>query len=66
MSITYSADVFCDNCGDWTHGITSAKPSGMVRPARKQAMSKGWSYDPKGDLKDLCPDCLEKYRRGEL
>lgn len=36
MSITYTADVFCDWCGDWLHGTFGHAPPGK-REARKAA-----------------------------
>lgn len=64
MSITYSADVFCDNCGNWTRGVVSDKPSGMAKPALAKAKREGWSRDVNSLFTDLCPDCLGNHRRG--
>ncbi len=66
MSITYSADVFCDKCDNWIHGVTSDKPTGMARPALKIAKDNGWSRDVNSTLVDLCPSCLEDFRKGDL
>ena len=64
--IRYTADVFCDNCGCWIHGIIGSKPSGLARPALAEAKRHGWSRDVKSIFTDLCPTCLKKHQRGEL
>ncbi len=67
MSVVFSADVFCDNCSDWVHGVTSRTRGALVQKARDTARKAGWSYSPgKTNYRDLCPPCLEKFKRGEL
>lgn len=63
MTVRYTADVFCDRCGNWTHGVTGDKPTGLAGPALRAAKRAGWSRNVKSPLLDLCPDCLEEGRR---
>lgn len=63
MSVTYSADVFCDKCGDWIHGTTSNEPRGIAREALKIAKKEGWSRDVRSTYLDLCPNCLKEFRK---
>lgn len=62
MTVRYTADVFCDNCGDWVHGVTSAKSVGIASAALKAAKAGGWSRDVKSAFMDLCPKCLIEHR----
>jgi hypothetical protein len=67
VSITITTDVMCDGCGDWTHGVTGAGPSGVA--ARRVAKRCGWAHvkgAPGGGMLDLCPECVAKrvVRRG--
>lgn len=58
MSITYTADVFCDGCNDWTSGIASGNHEGLVRPARQVAHRAGWiTKKTASGYVDLCPRC---------
>lgn len=63
MSLTYTCDVFCDRCGNWVHGVTTNKATGLARPALAEAKKQGWSRDVKSTLTDLCPKCLAKSRK---
>jgi hypothetical protein len=63
MSVTYTCDVFCDRCGDWTHGVCSDKPTGLASKALKIAKKEGWSRDVKSTFLDLCPNCLNEFRK---
>lgn len=53
VSVTVTRDVFCDECGDWTHGVVNED----AKAARRVARREGWVYR-KG--KDLCPQCKGK------
>ena len=66
MTVRYTADVFCDNCGDWVHGTVSHKPTGLARPALEVAKNAGWSRHNASDYLDLCPTCLQDYQEGRL
>lgn len=66
MTIRYTADVFCDRCGNWVPGLTSEKPSGLARPALSLAKKAGWSRDTKSTYLDLCPKCLDENRRNPI
>jgi hypothetical protein len=57
MSIVYTADVFCDgdDCSQWTHGSTGAKPPLKWR-TRMQARSDHWVHV---SGKDYCPKCAK-------
>jgi len=55
MTVRYTADVFCDRCGDLVHGVTSVKPVGIASAAIKAAKAAGWSRDVKSTFMDLCP-----------
>lgn len=63
--IAYTADVFCDRCGDWTHGVTSNERKRQATEARDVAKLHGWSHSRKSEFPDLCPECLAIVRRGE-
>lgn len=63
MTLRYSADVFCDRCGNWIHGHVSHKAEGLARPALAVAKRAGWSRDVKSKFTDLCPHCLDAVRR---
>lgn len=65
MSLSYTCDVFCDHCGNWVHGVTANKPTGLARPALSEAKKQGWSRDVKSTYTDLCPACLTAVRQGE-
>lgn len=62
MTVIYTADVFCDKCGDWTHGVTLDRNSGLARKAVTVSKSEGWSRDARSQYLDLCPKCLEEFR----
>ncbi len=63
MTVRYTADVFCDRCGNWTHGVTSDRHTGLAMPALAKAKRNGWSRDVKSTCTDLCPDCLREARK---
>lgn len=63
MTVRYTADVFCDKCGRWVHGLVSDKSTGLARPALQVAKRDGWSRDVKSLYTDLCPSCLDEQRR---
>lgn len=63
MTIIYTADVFCDRCGNWIHGCVSERNTGLARPALKAAKNEGWSRDVKSTYLDLCPKCLIEARK---
>ncbi|MDD2741265.1 MAG: hypothetical protein PHV02_03270 [Rhodocyclaceae bacterium] len=60
MTIRYTADVFCNGCGNWMHGKTSDKPTGLARPSREAARKAGWSHSNTSIASDLCPECMRK------
>ena len=64
MSITYTADVFCDGLGciNWTHGVSNGKPPGK-KEARDFARQDGGYKQING--RDYCPVCQDKMARGE-
>ena len=64
MTARITTDIFCDQCGDWEHGVTSHKP--RIRQARRNVGQDGWTVirGQDGDLQDLCPRC-NSTRRGE-
>ena len=62
MTVIYTADVFCDKCGDWTHGVTQDRNSGLARKAVTVSKSEGWSRDARSQYLDLCPKCLAEFR----
>ncbi len=58
MSITITTDVFCDTCGQWTHGIAIDRPE--RRYARRIAKDRGWKRKKvHGRMRDVCPACNE-------
>lgn len=61
--ISYTADVFCDKCGDWTHGVTDGTGKRQATGARAAA-KKGWSHERRSLSPDLCPNCLDLHRKG--
>jgi hypothetical protein len=63
MTVVYTADVFCDKCGAWVHGVCSDKASGIARKALEIAKNCGWSRDVKSTFLDLCPNCLDKFKK---
>lgn len=63
MTVSYSADVFCDRCGNWTHGVTSNHKARLATYALEEAKKQGWSRDVKSTYLDLCPKCLDKYHK---
>jgi hypothetical protein len=68
MSITYTADVFCDGegCSQWEHGISVSYTTSLARHARKAAKKQRWGrvMAPNGKLLDLCPLCMKKWGAG--
>ena len=44
MSITYTADVFCDgkDCSEWNHGVSASSTTGIARHARKYIKKQKW------------------------
>lgn len=67
MSVTFSADVFCDNCGQWVEcGITGSKNDikPMILRARKISLRCQWylgkDNNDRRKVIDLCPDCKPK------
>jgi hypothetical protein len=59
MSVTYTTDIFCDMCSQWTHGYTSIS----AKKAREAAKQKGWKRIHVSHLKkyiDVCPACYHK------
>ena len=70
MSIVVTKDVFCDECSNWTGGLTG---DFMKRTVLDAACIKGrfGRYKRDGVLKDLCYDCqteaerLRTYKRQE-
>lgn len=62
MTVRYTADVFCDRCGDWVHGVTSDKSGGIASAALKIAKEGGWSRDVRSTYTDICPKCLVEHR----
>ena len=65
MTVRYTADVFCDKCGNWIHGAVGDKPAGLARKAVKVAKAEGWSRSTRSILPDLCPPCLGEERRSD-
>lgn len=60
MSITVTTDVFCNNCTDWTEGV-SGRDFADPKAARKHAKQNGWiSIYRDKKLIDLCPACKRK------
>jgi hypothetical protein len=65
MSITYSADVFCDKCGNWEHGLTGPWGSVNSKTARIEVQKQGWRrvyINSRGY--DLCPHCVKAFESG--
>ena len=62
MTVIYTADVFCDKCGDWTHGVTLDRNSGLARKAIVASKREGWSRHARSQYLDLCPKCLAEFR----
>jgi hypothetical protein len=60
MTIRYSVDVFCDRCGDWTHGATSNDKQRLASYALEKVKKQGWSRATKSMYLDLCPPCLKE------
>jgi hypothetical protein len=52
VSFTITTDVFCDECSDWTSGVSG--PHNGKREAWRNAKSRGWA---KRRGKHLCPVC---------
>lgn len=63
MTVRYTADVFCDRCGNWVAGATGDKSSGLATKAVKAARWAGWSRVKNSMYLDLCPSCVNEYRR---
>jgi hypothetical protein len=61
MSITRQVTVWCDHCGNWQQGSTTADV------LRKELRKKGWivNFLENDERKDFCPDCAVKRRRKE-
>lgn len=57
MSIVYTADVFCDECNQWTHGVTSSRPPTKESARLTAARSANWKHV---NGKDYCPVCWKK------
>lgn len=66
MTINWTAEVFCDFCADWVQSTSQTRTTGLAKEARKIGKAKGWSFSPRGEYRDLCPNCLEKFRKGEI
>lgn len=65
MSITYSADVFCDKCVNWEHGLTGPWGNVNGKTARTQVQKQGWRrVYVNGRGYDLCPRCVEEFEAG--
>lgn len=61
MSVVYSADVFCDRCGDWVRGdAVGPNASGLARQALATARRAGWSRNVQSIYLDVCPSCLKE------
>ena len=58
MSVRLTHDVFCDQCGVWTHAFVSGAK--RLKMARRHAKAGGWGYVyVRGEgYKDLCPECM--------
>ncbi len=56
MSIVYSADLFCDSCLLWEHGITQRDYPPTKTSARQANYERepGWTY---AQGLDFCPVC---------
>mgnify|MGYP000291181828 FL=1 len=63
MSTSYTVDIHCDRCGNWSHGAIGPKPSGLATKALKAAKKNGWSRDVNSTYTDLCPACLAEARK---
>lgn len=63
MTVRFSADVFCDRCGDWVRGATSNEKNALATRALKVAKAAGWSRDNKSIYLDVCPKCLDEVRK---
>lgn len=63
MSIVYSADVVCDQCSQWTHGISGRDtPPGKLETFR-EADAPGWRKVGYG--MHLCPTCVAARQQQE-
>lgn len=67
MSITYTADVFCDgkDCSEWNHGVSASSTTGIARHARKYIKKQKWGrvVASNGKLLDLCPKCMREWEK---
>lgn len=64
MSMTITTDVFCDDCSDWTEGVSAIKI--QAKTALAIAKSRGWKRIREGNLVlDLCPACARKREQEE-
>lgn len=67
MSARVTTDIFCDKCGDWTNGVTSARIG--AKKARRIAKSRGWAYRRSTEepypMVDLCPSCHVHHYAGQ-
>lgn len=64
MSTSYTVDIHCDRCANWTYGATGPKPQGLATKAVKAAKKLGWSRCTKSIYTDLCPNCLKEVQKG--
>lgn len=65
MSTVYTANIFCDRCGNWLQGVTGPKPQGLARKAVEKSKRNGWSRQNNSQYLDLCPVCLDEERKGK-
>jgi hypothetical protein len=66
VSISYTADIFCDGdgCGDWCHGVTQhAKATSHAYTRRNACDAKGWTLNYKGSGCDYCPKCSKNLEK---
>lgn len=60
MTVKYTADVFCDRCGNWEPSATATgnTSSGLARQALSKSSKHGWSRNVRSIYLDICPTCL--------
>lgn len=63
MTVIYTADVFCDRCGNWFHGDTGFTASGLATKVVRRAKAAGWSRVNNSQWLDLCPVCVIESRK---
>lgn len=58
MSVTFTADIFCDgeDCSEWTHGVTQHDAPPTKTRARRNMRDGFVSVGSK----DYCPGCARK------